>query len=157
MDVDARGHADIWSHHRAGNTILLPIRDELPFTLSHYIQNHPTCRQTVAPDSRVAPAPAIRHTSRAGGLLHRMPLAAGPIPDVAGTGGRLVSWDDRALTLSLITAWTMRTGRVLRSVRISELTAEELVNFWADDQLEPPLDALVDEWLPVRHQSREFC
>jgi hypothetical protein len=54
--------------------------------------------------------------------------------------------DDRALALLLITVWAARTGRVPRPVPVSELTPEELVNFWADDQLEEPLDTPVHEW-----------
>lgn len=54
--------------------------------------------------------------------------------------------DDRALALLLITAWATRTGRVLRPAPVSELAPEELVNFWADDQLEKPLDTPVREW-----------
>jgi hypothetical protein len=57
--------------------------------------------------------------------------------------------EDRALALLLFTAWVARTGRVLRPVPVSELSPEELVNFWADDQLEQPLDAQVHEWPPL--------
>jgi hypothetical protein len=56
--------------------------------------------------------------------------------------------DDRALALLFIAAWAARTRRVLRPVPVSELSSEELVNFWADDQLEQPLDAPVHRWLP---------
>jgi hypothetical protein len=45
--------------------------------------------------------------------------------------------DIRQMTASLITVWAARTGRVLRDVPISELTADELEEFWTDDQLEP--------------------
>jgi hypothetical protein len=41
------------------------------------------------------------------------------------------------LALALITTWAARTGRNLRDVPVDELTAEELEEFWADDQLEP--------------------
>jgi hypothetical protein len=54
--------------------------------------------------------------------------------------------DDRALALLLITTWATRTGRVLRPAPVSELAPEELVNFWADDQLEKPLDTPVRGW-----------
>jgi hypothetical protein len=54
--------------------------------------------------------------------------------------------DDRALALLLITTWATRTGRALRPAPVSELAPEELVNFWADDQLEEPLDTPVHEW-----------
>lgn len=43
--------------------------------------------------------------------------------------------EDQALALSLITVWAMRTGQRLRQVPVSELTAEELIDFWADDYL----------------------
>lgn len=57
--------------------------------------------------------------------------------------------DNQALAVSLITTWTMRTGRMLRPVPVSELTPAELVNFWADDQLEPPLAPPVHDWPPA--------
>jgi hypothetical protein len=56
--------------------------------------------------------------------------------------------EDRALSLLLIAAWAARTRRVLRPVPVNELSPKELVNFWADDQLEQPLDAPVSEWPP---------
>jgi hypothetical protein len=51
---------------------------------------------------------------------------------------------DAALARLLFTTWAVRTGRVLRAVPITELTAEELIDFWADDQLEPPFS------MPIR-------
>ena len=54
--------------------------------------------------------------------------------------------DDQVLALMLIAIWTVRTGRALRTVPVRELSPEELVNFWADDQLEQPLDVPVDTW-----------
>lgn len=44
--------------------------------------------------------------------------------------------DDQVMALALITVWAMRTGRVLRSVPVGELSEAELMAFWADDQLE---------------------
>ncbi|TDD33388.1 hypothetical protein E1287_19565 [Actinomadura sp. KC06] len=44
--------------------------------------------------------------------------------------------DTAVLAMSLFTTWAARTGRVLRNVPISELTPAELIEFWADDQLE---------------------
>lgn len=38
--------------------------------------------------------------------------------------------------LSLFTVWATRTGRSLREVPIVELSAQELMDFWADDDLE---------------------
>ncbi|WP_067481950.1 hypothetical protein [Actinomadura hibisca] len=46
--------------------------------------------------------------------------------------------DDALMALSLITVWSMRTGRSLRPVPVSELTAQELEDFWADDQMVAP-------------------
>lgn len=50
--------------------------------------------------------------------------------------------DDCIMALALITVWAIRTGRELRLAPVSELSAEELVAFWADDQL----DGLGDTW-----------
>jgi hypothetical protein len=52
--------------------------------------------------------------------------------------------DDAALARSLFTTWAIRTGRSLRAVPVTELTPEELIDFWADDQLEsmPETDSL---------------
>jgi hypothetical protein len=44
---------------------------------------------------------------------------------------------------SLYTIWAVRTGRRLRDVPVSELTPEELVDFWADDELEEPYASTV--------------
>ena len=44
---------------------------------------------------------------------------------------------DAALARSLFITWAIRTGRALRPVPVTELTSEELIDFWADDQLEP--------------------
>jgi hypothetical protein len=37
--------------------------------------------------------------------------------------------------MSLFTTWAARTGRVLRAVPVSDLDAEELIDFWADDRI----------------------
>jgi hypothetical protein len=43
--------------------------------------------------------------------------------------------DDDLLALVLIHTWTLVTGRTLRSdVPPQELSEEELIDFWADDQ-----------------------
>jgi hypothetical protein len=44
--------------------------------------------------------------------------------------------DTALVARALFTVWAARTGRVPRDVPISELTPEELIEFWADDQLE---------------------
>lgn len=46
--------------------------------------------------------------------------------------------DDAELARSLYTTWAVRTGRALRAVPVTELTADELIEFWSDDQLEQP-------------------
>jgi hypothetical protein len=43
---------------------------------------------------------------------------------------------DISLTLALYTVWAARTGRVLREVPVTELSPDELIDFWADDQLD---------------------
>jgi hypothetical protein len=58
--------------------------------------------------------------------------------------------DDKALALSLFATWAARTGRVLRPVPMHELTAEELIEFWADDQISYPVpvsDVARPRWL----------
>jgi hypothetical protein len=42
--------------------------------------------------------------------------------------------DDIALT-ALIVIWAVRTGRALRDVPAEQWSSEELIAFWADDQL----------------------
>ena len=44
--------------------------------------------------------------------------------------------DDRVLALALITVWATRTGRILRNVPVGELSPDELVAFWTDDQID---------------------
>jgi hypothetical protein len=44
--------------------------------------------------------------------------------------------EDDLLARVLITSWSLATGRTLREgVAPHSLTEEELINFWADDQL----------------------
>jgi len=81
-------------------------------------------------------------------LPHPVPPAASPAPDGGTCDGYVLTAEDQMLALLLITVWAARTGRALRTVPVSELSLPELVNFWADDQLEPPLDAPVCQWLP---------
>jgi hypothetical protein len=75
-----------------------------------------------------------------------------PPADATGVGAEhhedTMTRDDRTLALLLVAAWAARTGRVLRPVPVSELTPEELVDFWADDQLEQP------PYVPVLRRSR---
>jgi hypothetical protein len=74
-----------------------------------------------------------------------------PPADAMGVGAErnedTMTRDDRTLALLLVTVWAARTGRVLRPVPVNELTHEELVDFWADDQLGPP------PYMPVLRRS----
>jgi hypothetical protein len=45
------------------------------------------------------------------------------------------AYEDRLHAVLLTTIWATRTGRTLRPVPVSELSPEELVDFWADDQI----------------------
>jgi hypothetical protein len=73
-----------------------------------------------------------------------LPLAAVQCDTRPGRGS--LALEDRVLSLLLIAAWAARTRRVLPPVAVTELSPVELVNFWADDQLEQPLNAPVHEW-----------
>lgn len=67
----------------------------------------------------------------------RPPIAMRCLDPTGEDGETIWSPSDTALVaLSLFTVWAARTGRVLRDVPISALTSEELIEFWADDQLE---------------------
>jgi hypothetical protein len=47
--------------------------------------------------------------------------------------------EDELLARVLITSWTLTTGRTLRAgVAPQSLTEDELISFWADDQIETP-------------------
>ncbi|MDL4774069.1 MULTISPECIES: hypothetical protein [Thermomonosporaceae] len=73
-----------------------------------------------------------------------------PLPDTEpspplgdpGDPHRVLS-DTDLLALMLFTVWATRTGRTLPPVPVADLTAEELEDFWADDQLEQPVRARV--------------
>ena len=43
---------------------------------------------------------------------------------------------DVTLARLLFTVWAVRTGRMLRPVSVTDLSPDELTDFWADDQLE---------------------
>jgi hypothetical protein len=75
-----------------------------------------------------------------------------PPADGTGVGAEhdedAMTRDDQTLAVLLVAVWAARTGRVLRPVPVSELTPQELVDFWADDQLvQPP-------YMPVLRRSR---
>ncbi len=47
--------------------------------------------------------------------------------------------EDELLTRVLITSWSLATGRILRpGVAPQSLTEDELISFWADDQIAAP-------------------
>jgi hypothetical protein len=48
------------------------------------------------------------------------------------------SGEDELLARVLITSWSLNTGRTLRSVAPQSLTEDELITFWADDQIATP-------------------
>jgi hypothetical protein len=58
--------------------------------------------------------------------------------DLIRRAGPLWPPGDVALAHALFTVWAARTGRTLRAVPVTELTAGELLDFWADDQLDYP-------------------
>jgi hypothetical protein len=75
-----------------------------------------------------------------------------PPADGTGVGAEhdedAMTRDDQTLAVLLVTVWAARTGRVLRPVPVSELTPQELVDFWADDQL------VQAPYMPVLRRSR---
>ena len=48
------------------------------------------------------------------------------------------SGEDELLARVLITSWSLTTGRTLRGVAPQSLTEDELITFWADDQIASP-------------------
>jgi hypothetical protein len=67
----------------------------------------------------------IRYASDSGGNAGR------------GFSGRAAfsSGEDELLARVLITSWSLTTGRTLRGVAPQSLTEDELIAFWADDQI----------------------
>jgi hypothetical protein len=54
--------------------------------------------------------------------------------------------EDELLARVLITSWSLTTGRTLRTgVRPQSLTEDELISFWADDQIGVASRALAAE------------
>ena len=45
------------------------------------------------------------------------------------------SREDELLARVLITSWSLATGRTLRGVAPQALTEDELISFWADDEM----------------------
>jgi len=45
------------------------------------------------------------------------------------------SGEDELLARVLITSWSLATGRTLRSFSPQSLTEDELISFWADDEI----------------------
>ena len=56
--------------------------------------------------------------------------------------------DDQVVALMLTTTWATRTGRMLRPVHVSELSPDELIAFWADDQPEDPTGSAGGHYQP---------
>ena len=46
--------------------------------------------------------------------------------------------EDELLARVLITSWSLTTGRTIRGVAPQSLTEDELITFWADDQIAVP-------------------
>jgi len=65
-----------------------------------------------------------------------LPVVATQISHDPAPGAPAWLTDDDLLARSLYTVWAIRTGRTLRAVPITELNPGELIEFWADDQLE---------------------
>lgn len=63
-----------------------------------------------------------------------------PARDAAAAACAPDACEDRRLALLLTTIWATRTGRTPPAVPLSELSPDELVHFWADDQLESPAE-----------------
>lgn len=51
-------------------------------------------------------------------------------------GGPMCLPGDATLARALFTVWAVRTGRMPRPVPVTDLSPDELTDFWADDQLE---------------------
>jgi len=68
--------------------------------------------------------------------------------DPARRTGPLWPPGDVVLAHALFTVWAARTGRTLRAVPVTDLTAGELMDFWADDQLDYPPSASARRRLP---------
>lgn len=64
-------------------------------------------------------------------MYPNLPLT--PVRDPAASGQR--PHDDELLREVLTVIWAIRTGRRLPPVPVSDLSPEELVAFWADDEL----------------------
>jgi hypothetical protein len=65
----------------------------------------------------------------------------------AARGEPAWSAEDTILAVSLFTVWAIRTGRALPDAAVTDLTPEELTEFWADDQLDEPCAAPAPERL----------
>lgn len=60
-----------------------------------------------------------------------------PLPATKPAAGPAAR-EDQLLALLLTTIWATRTGRDLPPVPVSDLSPAELMEFWADDQLDHP-------------------
>lgn len=58
--------------------------------------------------------------------------------------------EDELLARVLITSWSLATGRTLRAgVAPQSLTEDELISFWADDQITMASRAVIAEPVPA--------
>jgi hypothetical protein len=66
------------------------------------------------------------------------PIADDAKPGVVPTLTQGTAWDDAFMAALLIRMWSLASGRTLRcDVPPVDLSAEELIRFWADDLTEP--------------------
>jgi hypothetical protein len=78
-----------------------------------------------------------------------------PVPATKPAAGPAAR-EDQLLALLLTTIWATRTGRELPPVPVSELSPAELMDFWADDQLDhPPRRLLLRAALTPGHGGSE--
>ncbi|MBO3751923.1 hypothetical protein J5X84_38135 [Streptosporangiaceae bacterium NEAU-GS5] len=60
-------------------------------------------------------------------------LPADVVPGCGRTPGTFWSQDDAQLATMLVTTWALQTGRIPPRRPPDQLSAEELIEFWADD------------------------
>jgi hypothetical protein len=71
-------------------------------------------------------------------MVANRPLSSRQLVDLPAESG---TQEDQLVARMLTIIWATRTGRTLPPVPVSELSREELVIFWDDDQPERPSDA----------------
>jgi hypothetical protein len=97
------------------------------------------------PDRRACSVAVLTHDYIARKKSMMMPRCTAPPPTIAlrAHSDAVCNWpgwlpEDIALAQALFTVWATRTGRTLRAVPVIDLTACELIEFWADDQIDYP-------------------